>query len=316
MSLSTPDQLSQEAQSHLEQGRAAEAVPLYLRAIEQDADHAAAHEGVALASSLTSDWETAEKHFAKLIQLQPLEARHYINLGTMYNRKGDFQKAVDTLRRALQRDRKNANGYFNLGLAYRKLKQTAMSVSAYKEAIKISPEFAEAYMNLANVMVDMGSLQQAVQMFKKALIIRPDFEKAKRGLQKAEAAFQQAKNAESPFGRLVAGETRAKAVQTVERELSEDERDADRLAVWTLMSELDQLTRDCAEHLESSLERKLHDLHVIITSNEIDTGLNRTSQEFSESLKRWQGLRQQLRRKVLELRAHEELIVAPQIDVP
>lgn len=316
MSATTSDKLCQEAQGHLEEGRAAESVPLFLRAIEQDADHAVAHEGVALASSLSSDWATAEKHFAKLIQLQPLEARHYINLGTMYNRKGDFQKAVDTLRRALQRDRKNAHGYFNLGLAYRKLKQTAMSVSAYKEAIKISPEFAEAYMNLANVMMDMGSLQQAVQMFKKALEIRPEFAKAQRGLEKAEAAFKQAKNAESPFGRLVAAETRAKAVQTLERELSDDERKADRLAVRTLMGELDQLTRDAAEHLESGLERKLHDLLVIITSNQVDTALNHTSQEFRESLDRWQELRQQLRRKVLELRAHEELMVAPQIDAP
>jgi len=308
------DELCQTAQSHLEQGRAAEAVPLFRQAVVDNSDHAAAHEGLALASSLVADWETAEKHFAKLIQLQPVEARHYINLGTMYNRKGDYQKAVDTLRRALQRDRKSAPGYFNLGLAYRKLKQLAMSVSAYKEALKISPEFAEAYLNLANVLIDMGSLQQAVQMFKKALEIRPELVKAQRGLEKAEAAYQQAKNKESPFGRLVAAETRAKSVPTMERELSEDERDADRLAIRQLMSELDQLSRDCAEHLEATLEHKLHDLHVILTSNEVATALPRTSEEFRTAIDTWQKLRQQLRRKVLELRAHEELLSAPQID--
>jgi tetratricopeptide (TPR) repeat protein len=314
MSATSPDELCQAAQTCLDQGRAAEALPLFLKAIQQDADHAAAHEGVALASSLASDWDTAEKHFAKLIQLQPMEARHYINLGTLYNRKGDFQRAVDTLRRALQRDRKNAHGYFNLGLAYRKLKQTAMSVSAYKEAIKINPEFAEAYMNLANVLVDMGSLQQAVQMFKKALILRPNLEKAKRGLEKAEAAFRQAKNAESPFGRLVGTDTRARSMAAQDRELSEDERERDRLAIRTLMGELDQLTRDCADHLERAMERRLHDLHVLITSNELSTALNHSSLEFRAALQRWQGLRQQLRRKVQELRAHEELMNAPQID--
>ncbi len=314
MSEPTPDELCEAAQVQLEQGRFGEAIPLFLQAIDRNSDLASAHEGLALASSLSQDWPTAEKHFAKVIQLQPLQARHYINLGTMYNRKGDFQKAVDTLRRALQRDRKSPHGYFNLGLAYRKLKQPAMAVSAYKEAIRIAPEFAEAYLNLANVMVDMGSLQQAVQMFKKALEIRPDLKKAQAGLEKAEAAHQEAKAAESPLGRLVATEARAKAVPVMERELSEDERDADRAAIRQLMDELDQQTRECAEHLESSLERKLHDVQVLITSNQIDTTLTRASSEFRSAFEQWQKLRQQLRRKVLELRAHEELLNAPQID--
>ena len=84
--------------------------------------------------------------------------------------------------------------------------------------------------------------------------------------------------------------------------------------VRALMGELDQLTRDCADHLERALERRLHDLHVVITSKEITTALNHTSLEFRAALQRWQGLRQQLRRKVQELRAHEELMNAPQID--
>ena len=262
---------------------------------------------------MTENWDAAEKHFAKLIQLQPMQARHYINLGTLHNRKGDYQKAVDTLRRALQRDRKNANTYFNLGLAYRKLKQTAMSVSAYKEAIKLQPEFAEAYLNLANVLVEMGSLQQATQMFKQAIELRPNLDKAKRGLEKTLAAIAQAKKAESPFGRLVDAETRAKNVPTMERELSDEERDEDRKQIRVLMETIESLTKDAHEHLENVLERKLHELHVTITSNEMGTALTKNATEFREAVDRWNNLRQQIRRKMIELRAHEELLTTPEI---
>ncbi len=312
MSEKDPDELCQQAQERLSQDPA-EAIALYQAAIRQESDHIGGHEGLALAYSMTSEWAGAEKHFAKLIQLQPMQARHYINLGTMYNRKGDYGKAVDTLRRALQRDRKNANSYFNLGLAYRKLKQTAMSVNAYKEAIKLSPEFAEAYLNLANVLIDMGSLQQAVQMLQKAVELKPNSEKARKALEKAQAAAAEAKKGLSPFGRLVDAEARAKSVPTMERELSDEERDADRRSIRVLMDELDQVARECVQHLEQALGHKLHDLHVALTSGELTTELNRDSAEFRAAVEQWSGLRQKLRRKVLELRAHEELIISPQV---
>jgi tetratricopeptide (TPR) repeat protein len=302
------DELCRQAQGLLEKGKYADAIPLFQRVVAVHADHVAAHEGLALAYSLTSDWAAGEKHFAKLIQLQPMQARHYVNLGTMYNRKGDYGKAVETLRRALQRDRKNVHGYFNLGLAYRKLKQTAMSVSAYKEAIKLAPDFAEAYLNLANVFMDMGSLQQAVTMFQKALELRPNFEKAKRGLDKAQEAIAQAKKRESPFGRLVDAEVRAKAVPVMERELTDEERLEDRRQIRILM---EAMAQDAIKHLEQVLERKLHELHVTITSNDQGLMLTRNAREFREAVDRWNELRHKLHRRMLELRAHEELMVAP-----
>jgi tetratricopeptide (TPR) repeat protein len=316
MSKKSPDELCQDAQALVAKGQAADAIAVYQTVVAGEPDHVGAHEGLALAYSMISDWPAAEKHFAKLIQLQPMEARHYVNLGTMYNRKGDFGKAVDTLRRALQRDRKNANAYFNLGLAYRKLKQTAMSVNAYKEAIRLSPEFVEAYVNLANVLVEMKSLQQAVQMFKQALILRPHSDKIRKALEKAQAAIAEAKKSQSPFGRLVDAETRAKAVPTMERELSEEERELDRREIRGLMDGLDQLGRECLDHLQRVLERRLHELHVTITSDDVGTELNRNASDFRDAVARWNILRQQLRRKVLELRAHEELLTAPEVKLP
>ena len=315
MSDANIDELCQKAQALLDEGNFAEAIPLFQQAVEADADCIAAHEGLALAFSLSSDWASGEKHFAKLIQLEPMQPRHYVNLGTLYNRKGDYPKAVDALRRALQRDRKNVPGYFSLGLAYRKLKQAAMSVSAYKEAIRLSPEFAEAYLNLANVFVDMGNMGQAVQMFKKAIELKPDFAKARRGLEKAQGSIAQAKKAESPFGRLVGAERRAKSVPTMERELSDEERGADRKQIRLLTEALEQLTKEALQLLEQVLERKLHELHVTITSNDMGSQLTRDSREFRAAVERWNDIRQQIRRKMLELRAHEELMIAPEVEL-
>ena len=307
------DDLSEQGHGLLETGQTQEALALFQQVVEANADHIRAHEGLAMAHSTASDWESGEKHFAKLIQLQPMQARHYINLGTMYHRKGDYQKAVDTLRRALQRDRKNSRSYFLLGLAYRKLKQTAMAVSAYKESIRITPDFAEAHLNLANVYLDMGSLQQAMQTFKQALILQPELEKAKKGLEKVHQALAKAKSSESPFGRLVDADTRAKAVPTMERVLTDEERAVDRRDIRQLTESLESLTRDCRIYLEGALERKLHEMHVWITSTDRLLSPKEQAEDFRETVDRWNELRQMLRRKVLELRAHEELLSTPEL---
>ncbi|MBM4074786.1 MAG: tetratricopeptide repeat protein [Planctomycetes bacterium] len=311
----------QEVEALCEQGRAAlddrdhaTANDAFEGALEKDPDCADAYEGLATLSYLDGDFQGAIKFYSKLTLLKPLHGLYYTNLGAIYNHIGEHQKAIDVLRKAIQRDKKCAESFYNLGIAQRKLKQNAMAVSAYKEAIKLNPDMAEAYQNLGNTYVEMGNLTMAIANFRKALEINPEFEKAKQGLDAAEQQMQTAKNAVNPFGRLVDVKSQPlKAGPTASRELNEAERWDDRGKIKQMAEEVERLAKGCVDCLKQFIEPTLLDVERT-TAQSVDAAftLPEVSENFRSAVAKWMALRKSLKRKVMELRGHEEIMNTPE----
>lgn len=291
----------------------AEANDAFESAIAADPDSIEAYEGLATVSYLDGDFAGAIKHYTKLTLLKPMEGRYYTNIGAIYNQLGEHQKACDSLRKAIQRNKKSAESYYNLGIAQRKLKQNAMAVSAYKEAIKLNPSMAEAYQNLGITYADMGNLQMAIANFKKALEIKPNFDKARKGLESAEAQLLHNKNSLNPFGRLVdMNPSAAATAPAAGRELNEQERFEERARVKQIAEEIERLAKACLEYLKQKLEPAVMEVERA-TAQGADAAftLPEASDNFREAVNQWGALRRSLKRKVLELREHEEFINTP-----
>lgn len=257
------DALIQQARQHLRQGELPQAAALYEQALAAEEMHIAAHEGLATAAFMMQDYPRAITHFQRVSKLDPRRVQPLVNLGAVYNRKGDFQQATKILRQALSKDRKCAEAYYNLGIAHRGLNQLSMAVSAYREAIRLAPEMAEAYLNLANAYQEMGNLQQAQQNYRRALELKPGFERAKRGLERAQSAAAEAKQTLSPFGRLVSvGEAPTDPEDSTMRVLTPQERFEDRAAVYSHAKELERAAavalNQCRDQLEPSLLQLTH----------------------------------------------------------
>lgn len=290
------------------------ALEIFKRAASEDPDSCAAHEGVATCSYMSGDYPTAIAEYLHLTLLQPMESRHFTNLGAIHNRLGEHMKAAEFLRKAIQRNKKCAESFYNLGIAQRKLKQNAMAVSAYKEAIKLDPTMVEAYQNLGNVYVEMGNLQMAMTNFKKALEIKPDFQKARIGLEKAEEQLALAKNRNSAFGRLNAIESTVTNVGAMAaRELREDERYEDRKCVKHLAEEIERLAKGCLEHLRQNLIPSILEVERAMAHGSEDAFvLSEAADSFREASSQWASLRRTLKRKTAELDEHEKLINTPE----
>jgi tetratricopeptide (TPR) repeat protein len=309
-----------DAEKLCEQGREllklkdiAAAVETFNQALRLDPDCCGAHEGLATCAYISKDYPAAIAEFQKLTLLQPMESRHYTNLGAIHNRIGEHMKACDYLRKSIQRNKKCAEAFYNLGIAQRKLKQNSMAVSAYKEAIKIDPTMVEAYQNLGNVYADMGNLKMAVDNFKKALEIQPDFEKARAGLENAEEQMAEAKQKNSALGRLRSMETTVSNVAAVEmRDLRDDERYEDRKCVKQLADEIERVARACVEHLRQKLVPAILELERAMAhgADEVFV-LNQAAETFKAATLEWAALRRSLKKKVADLAAHEEFITAP-----
>lgn len=315
MPSATHDPLLQRARALTRERDYPAAMQTFHELLDADPDSVEGREGLAMACFISGNLAEALENFERLTLLQPTEARHYVNWGAVLNRMGKHREAAEILRKAIQRNRKSADAYYNLGIAQRHLKQPSMAVSAYKEAIRIDPEMAEAYQNLGNVYLEIGSHQLAVSSFQKALEVRPNFEKARIGLTRAEDAIEKARANRNPFGRLLEAQTQKTAVQvTFERELTDVERHEDRQQVWTLAQEIKALSEACAAHLHDHVERKLHAMtRVAAETTASPTALVHAAEEFRDAMQQWVAYRQQLRRVILQLRGHEELMNTPEL---
>jgi pentatricopeptide repeat protein len=300
-----------EARRHVRHGRYNEAIELFNELLKENDIDPVLHDAIGSAYFLAGKNVEAAKHFERIVRLTTNPGKALINLGAVYNRVGEYQKAVDSIRKGIQYEKKSVEGYYNLGVGHRKLGQYAMAVTAYKEALRLDPEFAEAHQNLANVYLDQGLPEQATVHYRKALELKPDLERARRGLADAERASSLAKQAVNPFGRLVDPTAGQHTGSDGLRPLSQQERELDRRRLHELSREIEGLAAEWLKTLQHDLEAALANLDKRIAIGRIDAALIEASDNFSAAITAAEKSRRQLRRKVLELVAHEELQHAP-----
>lgn len=302
----------------LKERKLEEALIKFEEAVKLNPNSVEAHESAAAAHFIGSDYEAAANHYIEITGLKPMEAKAYFNLGAIYNKLGDHNRSIEWIRKGIQRDKRCAEGYYNLGIAHRKLGQQNMAITAYREAIRLNGQFAEAYQNLANLYADMNNLQMAVTNFKKALEVRPDFSRAKVGLERVEGILAAKRDANDPLKRIAEASRASGVMQAprIERVLSERERIDDRNAIREIASQIQHLSKECLDFLANKVNPALLTLNRSFSDGAMATvPLGKASRDFRLCVERWTELRRQMKRKLLELRAHEELVNAPSVDI-
>jgi tetratricopeptide (TPR) repeat protein len=104
--------------------------------------------GVCLEESPTTQDE-AILSYKKCVELDPAHAAAYINLGTLYYNRQDYELAERHYRKAIEVDLKYALAYFDLGNVLDETGRLADGIRAYQSAIALAPTYADAHYNLA-----------------------------------------------------------------------------------------------------------------------------------------------------------------------
>jgi tetratricopeptide (TPR) repeat protein len=115
--------------------------------LEINPDHAAALNfiGYSLADR-GRDLEEAEKFLVRALELKPDSAAFLDSLGWLYFRKGDYQRALDTLERANALEPNEPVIAEHLGDVYRRMAKQAKAAEAYRRALNAlvaTPELEE-----------------------------------------------------------------------------------------------------------------------------------------------------------------------------
>ena len=85
----------------------------------------------------------------KVTQKAPNAAAAYVDLGIAYSRSGDLDKALSSLRRAIELNPRQLVAYNELGIVYRRKGDFAAARESYERALGVFPGFHYARLNLA-----------------------------------------------------------------------------------------------------------------------------------------------------------------------
>lgn len=199
-----------------EQGKAADALPFMLRAVELRPDAHAAHgnlgaaqlalgrldaaqEALTRALSLApdsdvicnlmgtvqrarNDVDAARRFFGKALELNPRNAEAANNLGNLAKEARDFPVAEGCYRRALQINPRFADAWNNLGALYQGQRELEKAEDAIRQALAIRPDNADALNNLGGVLQERGDLDAAEECLRAALRLQPDLPVAMHNL--------------------------------------------------------------------------------------------------------------------------------------
>jgi len=173
------------------QGDRQAALTAYRQALELDSDHPEALSGAArMANALrppprqpgpevyarrgrervdAGDLQGAQVAFEQAVKLDPENAGHWNDLGTVYAKRGSLESAEAALKKAAELWPENPEGPYNLGRLYTDMHRAQQAQAAYREALKRDAGFGPAVSNLAAQYLAQGDASEAISVLGKAL---------------------------------------------------------------------------------------------------------------------------------------------------
>lgn len=97
------------------------------------------------------------------------DAEDYLEIATIYAKKGDYQKAEGLLQKAARENPSSAKAHNNLGFALLHQQKYDMAEREFKEAIRLDPGFVLPYYNLACLYSRKGVDVEALVYLKRAI---------------------------------------------------------------------------------------------------------------------------------------------------
>lgn len=107
------------------------------------------------------------------VKKSPQKVRPYNNRGRAYGNKGEYEKAMNDFRRAIEINPRCAEAYYNLGLVYALKRNDDRAIENYDKAIALYPNYAAAYNNRGLVLTNKKEFDRAIADYDQALHIAP-----------------------------------------------------------------------------------------------------------------------------------------------
>jgi len=132
-----------------QQGKYAEAIEQYDKALEKDPEQPYIHAQKADALSRSDKMPQALEEYQKAIALKPDDAAMYTNMGVLLGKMGKVAESQEAFKKAASVNPAAAGqNFYNLGATLVNSGRAAEAAEAFRQAIAADPNFAEAYYQL------------------------------------------------------------------------------------------------------------------------------------------------------------------------
>ncbi|HKP98329.1 MAG TPA: tetratricopeptide repeat protein [Fibrobacteria bacterium] len=167
------------------EGREAEAIPHYRRAVRLDPGNPMSHRYLAEALLRKGDNEEAAGEFAAVVDQDPGDADAQAKLGLLLASLDRPSEALSHLRGALVRFPNRADLRSALGEALLRSGNAGEAESGFRQALERNPRDARAILGLARIAEGKGNVPEAINLYARALSIDPNLPEARAALSKA-----------------------------------------------------------------------------------------------------------------------------------
>lgn len=120
--------------------------------------------------------DKAEEHLKYAFQLDPEYVSLYTLQSTLFRDKGDYEGAINCLKKYVKIKPNDALPYHNLGEIYELKGDYQKGIEYYQKALSIKPDFHFSILNLANTHSTLGNYHTARNKYLSALDILPSEE--------------------------------------------------------------------------------------------------------------------------------------------
>ncbi|MBM3205353.1 tetratricopeptide repeat protein [Candidatus Shapirobacteria bacterium] len=148
------------------------------------------------------DWKSQDTLWVSAAKISPSSHQNHNNLGDLYARQGNYEKAIEEFQTAIQLKPDYGDAYHNLANIYHQVNRDDLALENYQKALEFNHNLWQSYQNIAAIYFSQKKLDLSKEAMEKALAINPNNTDlyANMGIlylnlgdkQKAKEAFEQA----------------------------------------------------------------------------------------------------------------------------
>ncbi|OGE37165.1 hypothetical protein A3B42_01265 [Candidatus Daviesbacteria bacterium RIFCSPLOWO2_01_FULL_38_10] len=120
-----------------------------------------------------SDWKNEDNLWIATGKTSPSSPNNHNNLGDVYGRQGDKQKALQEFQTAIALKPNYGDAYHNLANTQRELNQLDKALESYQKALDFNPNLWQSHQNIAAIYFQSKQYGLAMESIQKALVINP-----------------------------------------------------------------------------------------------------------------------------------------------